>query len=176
MKKFFNYTKNHIFVDTMICVALAIIISLILNLFGLMFREWVKILFIIVTMLATIIGLFQLIFKIKKQTVKESLTVIFIISLTVLISLAYPIFAFTYLPEHVIEKDGQKMVAYVDGFFRTYVYYYDYKNAFLVGNTKKIEEDYGDGGFDPIENKYGNTYTPKRTTYYNNKGKIIKTK
>lgn len=29
--------------------------------------------------------------------------------------------------------------------------YYDYKNIFVVGSQKRIEEYYGKGGFDPIE-------------------------
>lgn len=60
-----------------------------------------------------------------------------------------------YTPEHVVEKDGKKFVAYASGFKRTYVNYYDYKNIFVVGDQKRIEEYYGKGGFDPIENKYG---------------------
>ena len=40
----------------------------------------------------------------------------------------------------------------MSGFKRTYVNYYDYKNIFVVGNQKRIEEYYGKGGFDPIEN------------------------
>ena len=35
------------------------------------------------------------------------------------------------------------------------VNYYDYKNIFVAGNQKRIEEYYGKGGFDPIGNKYG---------------------
>lgn len=81
--------------------------------------------------------------------------------------------AFCYTPEHVIEKDGKKYVAYVNGFLRTYVYYYDYKNIFIVGNQKRIEEYYGKGGFDPIENKYGYEYNVESTTYYDKNGKII---
>lgn len=41
--------------------------------------------------------------------------------------------------------------------------YYDYKNIFVVGNQKRIEEDYGKGGFDPIENKFGNKYDVEMT-------------
>ena len=53
------------------------------------------------------------------------------------------------------------------------VNYYDYKNIFVVGNQKRIEEDYGKGGFDPIENKYGYEYKLERTTCYDEKGEII---
>lgn len=53
------------------------------------------------------------------------------------------------------------------------VNYYDYKNIFVVGNQKRIEEYYGKGGFDPIENKYGYEYKLERTTCYDEKGEII---
>ena len=48
--------------------------------------------------------------------------------------------------------------------------YYDYKNIFVVGNQKRIEEYYGKVGFDPIENKYGYEYKLERTTCYDEKG------
>mgnify|MGYP004640759085 FL=1 len=85
----------------------------------------------------------------------------------------YFFWVFGYTPEHVVEKDGKKFVAYVSGFKRTYVNYYDYKNIFVVGNQKRIEEYYGKGGFDPIENKYGYEYKLERTTCYDEKGEII---
>lgn len=56
------------------------------------------------------------------------------------------------------------------------VNYYDYKNIFVAGNQKRIEEYYGKGGFDPIENQYGYEYNVENTTYYDENGKIIKTK
>ena len=77
------------------------------------------------------------------------------------------------MPEHIVRKDGKKYVAYVNGFLRTYVSYYDYKNIFVVGNQKRIEEDYGKGGFDPIENKFGNKYDVETTTYYDENGNVV---
>ena len=44
---------------------------------------------------------------------------------------------------------------------------------FVVENQKRIEEYYGKGGFDPIENKYGKEYKHERTTCYDEKGEII---
>ena len=88
-------------------------------------------------------------------------------------SIIYFFGAFGYTPEHVVEKDGQKFVAYVSGFKRTYVNYQDYKNIFVVENQKRIEEYYGKGGFDTIENKYGYEYNVEKTTYYDEKGEII---
>ena len=80
---------------------------------------------------------------------------------------------FGYTPEHVVEKDEKKFVVYVSGFKRTYVNYYDYKNIFVAGNQKRIEEYYGKGGFDPIGNKYGYEYKLERTTCYDEKVEII---
>lgn len=53
------------------------------------------------------------------------------------------------------------------------VNYYDYKNIFVAGNQKRIEEYYGKGGFDPIGNKYGYEYKLERTTCYDEKVEII---
>lgn len=80
---------------------------------------------------------------------------------------------FAYQPEHIIEKDNQKMVSYVNGFLDTYVYYYEYKNPFVMGN-KIMEEYYGGGGFDPIENRFGYDYEVVETTYYDKDGNVIK--
>lgn len=59
--------------------------------------------------------------------------------------------AFTYTPEHVVEKYGIKMVASVDSFLQERVYYYEYKNALFRGREQIGWEDYGNGGADPIE-------------------------
>lgn len=56
---------------------------------------------------------------------------------------------------------------------KTYVAYYDYKGLILVGNQKEIEEYYGRGGFDPINNKYGYNYEVLSTTYYDENGNIL---
>ena len=44
---------------------------------------------------------------------------------------------------------------------------------FVVENQKRIEEYYGKGGFDTIENKYGYEYKLERTTCYDEKGESI---
>ena len=85
-----------------------------------MLREWIYIVSAIIIMFGFIVGIIQLLLKIKKN-----------------------------------------------------VNYYDYKNIFVVGNQKRIEEYYGKGGFDPIENKYGYEYKLERTTCYDEKGEII---
>ena len=53
------------------------------------------------------------------------------------------------------------------------VNYYDYKNIFVAGNQKRIEDYYGKRAFDPIGNKYGYAYKPETTTCYDEKVEII---
>lgn len=59
--------------------------------------------------------------------------------------------AFRYEPEHVVERNGIRMVASVNSFLQKMVYYYEYKN-FLFHGAKQIgREDYGNGSGDPLE-------------------------
>lgn len=59
------------------------------------------------------------------------------------------VMAFTYQPEHVVTRNGIKMVASVHSFLDEYVYYYQYKNAFFYGEELGYEY-YGSGGGDPL--------------------------
>ncbi len=110
---------------------------------------------------------------IKENVLRNVLIGIVILLLLLSTPAIFFLGAFSYMPEHIVRKDGKKYVAYVNGFLRTYVYYYDYKNIFVVGNQKRIEEDYGKGGFDPIENKFGNKYDVEMTIYYDKDGNVV---
>ena len=55
-------------------------------------------------------------------------------------------------------------------------WYISDKEIWYLDYQKRIEEYYGKGGFDPIENQYGYEYNVENTTYYDENGKIIKTK
>lgn len=173
MEKIKKYIPRVILLDTILYTLIIVVLYFILFFKNLMFREWIYIISALIIMFGCIIGIIQLLLKIKKKILKSVLITIFIILLLLSTPIIYFLGAFCYTPEHVIEKDGKKYVAYVNGFLRTYVYYYDYKNIFIVGNQKRIEEYYGKGGFDPIENKYGYEYNVESTTYYDKNGKII---
>lgn len=80
------------------------------------------------------------------------------------------IFAFSYEPEHVVEKDGKRMVAYVNSFLQVNVYYFDYVNPFIRGSQIRISEDYGNGGYDPFEREQ--MPTVKRSNYYDENGQV----
>lgn len=173
MKKIKKYIPRIVLLDTILYTLVIVALYFILSYFKLMFREWIYIVSAIIIITGFIVGVIQLLLKIKIKIVKCILISIFIILLLLSTPMIYFFGAFTYTPEHVVEKDGEKFVAYVNGFLRTYVYYYDYKNMFVVGNQKRIEEYYGKGGFDPIENKNGHEYNIESTTYYDENGKII---
>lgn len=106
-----------------------------------------------------------------------------VLSIGSYIFIGFVLYAFTD-PEHIVEKNGKKMVAIVNSFLQVRVGYYDYINPFVRDNKLRIYEDYGNGGYDPFDSKEYNPYdsrvnsnekiTPKRTTYYNDNEEIIK--
>lgn len=57
---------------------------------------------------------------------------------------------FAHTPEHVVEKNGIKMVASVNSFLDKNVDYYQYKNPLFYGKHLG-HEWYGSGGSDPLE-------------------------
>lgn len=58
--------------------------------------------------------------------------------------------AFLYEPEHIVERNGTRMVASVNSFLQEMVYYYEYKNVLFHGAKQIGWEDYGNGGGDPL--------------------------
>lgn len=175
MEKIKKYIPQIILLDTIIYTLIIVALYFILSSFKLMFREWIYIVSAVIIIGGFVAGIIQLLLKIKEKVLRNVLIGIVIILLLLSTPIIFFLGAFSYMPEHIVEKDGKKYIAYVNGFLRTYVYYYDYKNIFVVGNQKRIEEYYGKGGFDPIENKFGNKYDVEITTYYDKEGNIVNT-
>ena len=173
MKKIKKYIPKIILLDTIIYTLIIVTLYFILSSFKLMFREWIYIVSAIIIIGGFVAGIIQLVLKIKENVLRNVLIGIVIILLLLSTPAIFFLGAFSYTPEHIVRKDGKNYVAYVNGFLRTYVSYYDYKNIFVVGNQKRIEEDYGKGGFDPIENKFGNKYDVETTTYYDENGNVV---
>jgi len=173
MEKIKKYIPKIILLDTILYMLIIVTLYFILSSFKLMFREWIYIVSAVIIIGGFVAGIIQLLLKIKKKILRNVLIGIVIILLLLSTPAIFFLGAFSYMPEHIVRKDGKKYVAYVNGFLRTYVYYYDYKNIFVVGNQKRIEEDYGKGGFDPIENKFGNKYDVEMTTYYDKDGNVV---
>ncbi len=170
MGKIKKYIPRIILLDTIICFLVLAILSLILYFFDLTFRQWVYIVFAILIGIGFIIEVIQLLLKIKNKGIKIGLIIVFIITLLITSPTLCLCAIFYYMPEHVVEKDGKQYVAYVNGFKKTYVYYYDYKNFLISGNKKKIEEYYGRGGFDPIIDACGGVVS---VTYYDEEEKVL---
>ncbi len=172
MKRIRNYIPKIILLDTTILVLMYVVLFFILDIFDLTFRKWVLFLFLLVAAAGLIVGVIQLLLKIEKKALKYTLTCIFV-ALAVTIGIAtIPITIFAFADEeHIVELDNVKYVAHVDGWMQTYVHYYEYKGPFVEGNTERIKEYYGKGGFDPIGSEY--TYPVIQTTYYDEDGNII---
>ena len=173
MEKIKKYIPKIILLDTILYTLIIVVLYFILSSFKLMFREWIYIVSAVIIIGGLVAGIIQLLLKIKEKVLRNVLIGIVIILLLLSTPAIFFLGAFSYMPEHIVKMDGKKYVAYVNGFLRTYVYYYDYKNIFVVGNQKRIEEDFGKGGFDPIEDKFGNKYDVETTTYYDEDGNVV---
>ncbi|MBC8530331.1 hypothetical protein [Gehongia tenuis] len=68
---------------------------------------------------------------------------------------------FSIKPEHVMDRDGARMVAVVNSFLEVTVNYHAYQNFLTMGKDVLIYEDYGNGGYDPFEE--GRDAQPLRT-------------
>lgn len=135
------------------------------------YREWVLILSFILIVIGFIVSIIQFICKINNKIIKIVTSIVFII---ILMPCAFYTFMFCsigYEEEHVVIKDDKKMVAYVHNFMETYVRYYDYKSFLTKGAEPRIEEYYGNGGFDPIENNH----PVISVKYYDENGNVINT-
>lgn len=82
---------------------------------------------------------------------KNVFVAIFIFLIIGTMCLGMFISAFRYEPEHVVERNGIRMVASVNSFLQEMVYYYEYKNVLFHGAKQIGWEDYGNGSGDPLE-------------------------
>lgn len=78
--------------------------------------------------------------------------------------------AFAHTPEHVVEKNGIKMVASVNSFVDMNVEYYQYKNPLFYGKNLG-HEWYGSGGGDPLD--ANPPLEPNSWTFYDLDGNMV---
>lgn len=172
MKKKKLFPK-YILLDTALFVLVFALISGVLSLLKTTFREWVWVVFFSLTAIGIFAGILQLLLTIPKKTVKIILIVLFsVISLFAARWLALVALFSLSDKEHVVERDGETYLARVEGFLETDVYYYDYKGFLLQGKRALIEENYGNGSFDPFNCEW--ECAPRRTIYYDEQGKVIR--
>ncbi len=170
MKNILNKIRKHILISTIIFVIIFVLLTVLLNLvFSVTFRRWVYFFIATISFIFFIIGIVQTIRNSKKRSTKI-LIVCLITLIAIILILLGPVLFFAGLfifsvPEHVVEKDGQKYVAEVRSFLDVHVYYYDYINPLMRGNKEKIHEYYGEGGYDPFDEER-DQYTPIYYEYY----------
>lgn len=110
------------------------ILKIILNLFNLEFMTWIYYASVAYVFVMFVIGIFQLLLKIKKKGLKVITIIIFLIILCYVSLFGRFIFVFGYRPEVIREKDGVNVVEfqkYWDRNEKIDYYYYKYYNLFL---------------------------------------------
>lgn len=164
--------KTSILLITIMFTLLFLFISFILYLFKIMFLQWVYYVMAIILSIGYIIGIFQFLQRIKnKNKIFNNVSSIFSTLFFMVIMLSIPVIflkvTFNHSPEHIVDKNNNKYVAYVVyGDKKVNVYYYDYINSFLRGGDKKIEEYYENIGYDPLIPEHW--YTKPDSIYYYN--------
>ena len=154
MKDILKHYSKYILLDTLVAATLFAGAHGILSLFHLKFIEWVYYAVIGIITIGILLGIFQLLLKIRKNNVKYVAICGEVICLIPLTYICILLFAFTYKPMHIVEKDGIKCVAYVRAFLQVYVDYYEYKNPLITGDEVLFTDYFGKGGFDPFVDGY----------------------
>lgn len=175
-KKFLNDCKKSILFYTISYFVIFMILKLIVNLLGYEFMQYVYGFSIITIIVGIIASIIQTFIRSKSKRTKICIIVCVlsaIIGCIVFGRLILLFIAFSFKPEHIVEKDNKKYVAYVYVWLDTRVEYYDYVNFLVRGKTKRIEDNYYNRGLDVLDEEHNGLYTPSCTYYYNDEGKII---
>lgn len=172
MKQIINKIKFNIFTYIIIYLLIFIITKLIINAYGMELMRCVYNFTICTIILGFIAGMVQAIIRANEKSTKIYITIC-LACITFFLAIFVSFYIAFLSPEHVVKKDKKQMVAYVRAFLSTRVDYYDYYNILVRGKYRLIEDDYGKGGFDPLDEKIDYKYEIIRTTYYDKNGKVI---
>ena len=171
--KILNYFKNNIFFFALFILLMYSILYFILDLVGLTFLNWVRVIFEGAIFICFVIGIMQGILKIQNKVLKVIYFIllgIFLIFLYFAVKILYVFGISIYLPEYTAQKDGVKYVVYVDNFILSDARYFKYENIFVRDNTIEFKEDYGFAKYNPFEE---NTRKIRNVTYYDENGKKL---
>ena len=105
MKDILKHYSKYILLDTLVAATLFAGAHGILSLFHLKFIEWFYYAVIGIITIGILLGIFQLLLKIRKNYVKYVAICVGAICLIPLTYICILIFAFTYKPMHIVEKD-----------------------------------------------------------------------
>lgn len=175
IKKILKACKKSILFYASIYAIIFIVSGIILNAVGLKYRQYINYFSIILILVGIIAGLIQILNNVKVSWIKICLIIcsVSIMGLIIMFSPIILLFIAFLPPEHVVEKDNKKYVAYVYSWLDTRVEYYEYINFLLVSKNMRIEDFYNDVGRDVLAKDAEGLFTPSRTTYYNKDGEII---
>ena len=174
MKEIINKAKSNILLATGAYAVAFAVSKIFLKILELEYMQYVYKFSLFVIIIGVIVGLIQIAYKSQSKIVKVSIGLsmtAIVVLCTIFAQIILLLYVAYFPPEHVVEKENGKMVGYVYGFLRTRVDYYEYINFFLRGENIEFSEDYGKGGFDPIENP--NIHAAQGYTYYDKNGKAI---
>ncbi len=125
------------------------------------YRGWVYMVSWGVFIIGFIVGIIQLILRIKKKSIKIIGIIVFIILIMFCSPYVLLFFAVTCEEENIVTYENQKMVTYTQSFWDKRINYYEYINFLVRKRYPKLEEYYGENGEHIL-------------TYYNDKGEAIK--
>ncbi|AZN42554.1 hypothetical protein [Paenibacillus albus] len=146
--------------------------------FELAFRSWVWTTAIALSVILVITFLISCIVSLQRYKQSASLLIRLIgttvLSASILLLLFFGAFGtiFSTKPEHIVDRNGVKMVAVVTAWLDVDVDYYEHKNWLVHGKKVLISEWYGSGGYDPFTRE--SVPAPVRIIYYDENGKSIK--
>lgn len=178
--------RKRIILNTTLLMAFLVMYNLIefvLNIYNMAFMHTVFYPFLAIVAVLSFLLILQIIqflysvtknkkFSLYIRVISGAGTVIVSLLLTLFLFFSPVLFAFWHQPEHVVEKDGKKMVAYVNSYLQKIVYYYDYKTPFIRGKQLKIMVDGGNGGSDPYADGGQGPYV-HRYIYFDDNGNVL---
>ena len=160
MQFFEKYKKTILFYWFIYLIAL-ILSREILLICHMEYRGWIYTVSGFVLIIGFIVGIIQLILRIKKKSIKIIGMVLFIILIIFCTPYTLLFFALTSAEEDIVTYENQKMVTYTQVFWDKRITYYNYINFLVRERYPKLEEYYGENGEHIL-------------TYYDDNGEVIK--
>lgn len=149
-----KFIFNHLIIFAVAMLAIFVATSVVIQNFGFHFVNKVYYLMIAIIVMFLFIGLIQMIIKFKSKIIK-CIILILLVGACVIVVKFKDVIVLTCkatIPlEYVVEKNGEKYVAYVDRLLTTSVRYYEYVNKFVRKESLSMRDYYGYGYFDPIK-------------------------
>jgi len=127
-----KHIKNRILFYTVIFSGAFFFLKILLNIYNLEYRNKIYFVFLLIVTVGVIVGVIQLVRKIKSEKKKNIVTSV-VYTLCIFLALfSLLIFAGLAMPEHIIYEDGNKFVGYSDGLIDRHLYdYYKCENFFI---------------------------------------------